>query len=139
MKEDVSESLKEGGRSSTGGAGGNRLRNFLTASEFALAFVLLTGAGLMIRSLIALDSLDAGFHARNVLSMAVSVTASPEGAPGRRAIFYSELLDRIRAIPGVESASGINHLPLAGDMWGMSFRIAGRPEPKPGVGRVASK
>jgi putative ABC transport system permease protein len=131
-KEDVSESLKEGGRSATGGAASNRLRNVLAACEFALAFVLLAGAGVMIRSLIALDSLDAGFHARNVLSMTVSVTGSPEAAPGGRAIFYSELLDRIRAIPGVESASGINHLPLAGDMWGMSFRIAGRPEPKPG-------
>jgi len=132
MKENFSECLKEGGRSATGGASGNRLRSFLAASEFALAFVLLTAAGLMIRSLIALDSLDAGFRARNVLSMAVSVMASPEAAPGRRAIFYSELLDRIRAIPGVEAASGINHLPLAGDMWGMSFRIAGRPEPEPG-------
>jgi putative ABC transport system permease protein len=106
------------------------LRSALVTSEFALAFVLLTGAGLMIRSLLELESLDPGFDPHNVLSMTVSVKGSQEEAV--RAEFYPRLIERLKALPGVESASGINHLPLAGDLWGQSFRIVGRPQPKPG-------
>jgi len=110
----------------------NRLRTFLVASEFAMAFLLLVGAGLMIRSFIALMSVDPGFHPDHVLSMIVSVAGSGESEVGRREIFYRQLLDRVRALPGVESAGGINHLPLHGDIWGWPFTIEGRPKPRPG-------
>ncbi len=128
----LSGALKEGGRGATDGIRGNRLRSFLVASEFALAFMLLIGAGLMIRSFFALESLDPGFNPHKVLSMVVSVAGSNEAEPARRGLFYRQLLEHVRALPGVESAGGINHLPLAGDTWGLAFAIEGRPKPRPG-------
>ena len=128
----LSGALKEGGRGGSDGIHRNRLRNFLVASEFALAFMLLIGAGLMIRSFFALQSVDPGFNPHNVLSMVVSVAGSREAEPNRRAIFYRELVQKVRALPGVQSAGAINHLPLAGDLWGWSFAIEGRPKPHPG-------
>jgi putative ABC transport system permease protein len=134
----LSAALKEGGRSGTDGARRGRLRNFLVASEFALAFVLLIGAGLMIRSFLALQSVDAGFNPHNVLSMVVSAAGSKEADPQRREIFYRQLLDKVRSLPGVNSVGAINHLPLAGDLWGYTFRMEGRPKPRPGESPMAT-
>jgi predicted permease len=128
----LSDALKEGGRGGSDGVSRHRLRGFLVASEFALAFMLLIGAGLMIRSFVALQSVDPGFNPHHVLSMVVSVAGSNEAEAERRSVFYRQLLDRVRTLPGVQSAGGINHLPLAGDIWGMSFVIEGRPKPRPG-------
>jgi putative ABC transport system permease protein len=128
----LSDTLKETGRGSSDGMQRNRLRSFLVASEFALALMLLIGAGLMVRSFFALQSVDPGFNPHNVLSIVVSVAGSQEAAVGNREVFYRQLLERVRAIPGVESAAGINHLPLAGDLWGWPFTIEGRPKPRPG-------
>jgi putative ABC transport system permease protein len=133
----LSAALKEGGRGGSDGVGRNRLRSFLVASEFALAFMLLMGAGLMIRSFSALQSVDPGFNPHNVLSMVVSVAGSQEAEPNRREIFYRQLLQQVRAMPGVKSAGGINHLPLAGDLWGWPFTIEGRPKPRPGESPAA--
>ena len=130
----LSAALKEGGRGDSAGVRRNRLRSFLVASEFALAFMLLIGAGLMIRSFSALQSVDPGFNPHNVLSMIVSVAGTKEAEPYQRAIFYRELLRKVRGLPGVISAGGINHLPLAGDMWDRGFAIEGRPKPRPGEG-----
>jgi putative ABC transport system permease protein len=129
---DVNDTLKEGGRSQSEGKSRNRLRSLLVISEFALALMLLIGAGLMIRTFAALQAVDAGFNPHNVISMVVSVAGSREADPGRRAIFYPQLLERVRSLPGVQAAGGINHLPLAGDQWGWSFLIEGRPKPRPG-------
>jgi predicted permease len=128
----LTSALKEGGRGGTDGVRSNRWRSFLVASEFALAFMLLIGAGLMIRSFIALQAVDPGFDPHHVLSMIVSVAGSREAAPGGRAVFYRQLLQQVRRLHGVQSAAGINHLPLAGDLWGWSFEIEGRPKPRPG-------
>jgi predicted permease len=128
----LSGALKEGGRGGSEGIRGNRLRSFLVASEFALAFMLLIGAGLTIRSFFALQSVNPGFNPHNVLSMVVSVAGSNESESNRREIFYRQLLRQVRKLPGVESAGGINHLPLAGDIWGWHFHIDGRPKPLPG-------
>jgi predicted permease len=131
------DALKEGGRGGSDGIRRNRLRSFLVASEFALALMLLIGAGLMIRSFLALQSIDPGFNPHHVLSMVVSVAGSKEAELNRRGIFYRQLLDRVRTLPGVESVGGINHLPLAGDIWGWSFTIEGRPKPRPGESPMA--
>ena len=133
----LSAALKEGGRGGSDGVARNRLRGFLVASEFALAFVLLIGAGLMIRSFLALQAVNPGFDPHQVLSMVVSVAGSSEAPEGPREIFYRQLLERVRAVPGVESAGAINHLPLAGDIWGYSFLIDGRPKPRPGEAPMA--
>ena len=128
----LSGALKEGGRGGSDGVRRNRLRGFLVASEFALAFMLLIGAGLTIRSFFALEAVNPGFDPHHVLSLVVSVAGSQEAPEGRREIFYRQLLERVRNVPGVESAGAINHLPLAGDLWGWDLAIAGRPKPRPG-------
>jgi putative ABC transport system permease protein len=133
----LSGALKEAGRGASDGIHRNQIRSFLVASEFALAFMLLIGAGLMIRSFFALQSVDPGFNPHNVLSMVVSVAGSKEAEPEPRALFYRQLLDRVAALPGVRSAGAINHLPLAGDMWEFSFNIEGRPKPRPGEAPAA--
>ena len=129
---DVNDTLKEGGRGQGEGRSRNRLRSLLVISEFALALMLLIGAGLMIRTFAALQAVDAGFNPHNVISMVVSVAGSKEAEGGRRTILYHQLLARVRSLPGVQAAGGINHLPLVGDMWGWSFLIEGRPKPRPG-------
>jgi putative ABC transport system permease protein len=129
---DLTGSLREGERGSTSGAGRHRLRRLLMASELALALVLLVGAGLMIRTFVALRAFDPGFDPRHVVSAVVSLTGSRAEEPTRRLGFYREVLDRVRALPGVASASAINHLPLAGDVWGFPFHVEGRPPDAPG-------
>ncbi len=128
----LNDSLKEGGRGATEGIHRNRLRSLLVASEFALALILLVGAGLMIRSFFALEAIDPGFNPHNVLSMVVNITGSKAGQPSRRAVFYQQLLEQVRGLPGVRSVSAINHLPLAGDLWTKPMLIEGKPVPRPG-------
>src|SRR5262249_49797756 len=88
---DLTSALKEGGRGGSDGVRCSRLRGFLVASEFALAFVLLIGAGLMIRSFVTLASVEPGFNPHHVLSVVVSVAGSREAEAHRRSIFYRQL------------------------------------------------
>ena len=128
----LSDTLKEGGRADTSGIRRNGLRSFLVASEFALAFTLLIGAGLMVRSFYALQSVKTGFNPQNVLTMVVSVAGTNEAEAGRRRIFYQALLEKLQTLPGVQAAGGINHLPIAGDLWDRNLELEGRPKPRPG-------
>lgn len=128
----LSNTLKEGGRGDSSGKRRSRLCGFLVASEFALAFTLLIGAGLMVRSFYALQSVKTGFNPHNVLTMIVSVAGTNEADPGRRSIFYHALLDKLKALPGVEATGAINHLPIAGDLWERNLELEGRPKPRPG-------
>ena len=130
-KVDLAGTFRDGDRASTEGRG-RHLRNLLIASEFALAFMLLVGAGLLIRSFVALRQVDAGFDPRNVVTMDVSVSGTRFVDPSLRAAFFDDVLARVRALPGVGQASYINHLPLAGDSWGFSYYVEGRARPKPG-------
>jgi putative ABC transport system permease protein len=135
---DLNEGLRESSRGSTEGIRRNRFRSLLIVSEFALALVLLVGAGLAIRSFLRLQSVDPGFRPNNLLTMVVSVTGSAESQPGHRANFYQNLLRDVRSLPGVESASAINHAPLIGDTWGFPYSIEGRPATRPGEGLSAT-
>lgn len=128
----VNDTLKEGGRSGREGVRRNHLRSLLVVSEFALALMLLIGAGLMIRTFAALAAVDPGFNPHNLISMIVSVAGSKEADAGRRELFYRQLIERVRSLPGVQAAGAINHLPLAGDLWGWRFAIEGRSKPRPG-------
>ena len=128
----VNDTLKEGGRSGSEGVQRNHLRSLLVVSEFALALMLLIGAGLMIRTFAALEAVDPGFNPHNLISMIVSVAGSKEADAGRRELFYRQLIERVRSLPGVQAAGAINHLPLAGDLWGWNFAIERRPKPRPG-------
>ena len=128
---DMASTLRDGARGSTEGVERSRVRSVLVASEIALALVLLTGAGLAMRSFVALRSIDAGFDPRGVLSAVITLQGTAEAAPGRREVFYADVIRRVSQLPGVESASLINHLPIAGDNWGLQFLIEGRPRPEP--------
>jgi predicted permease len=134
----LSDALKEGKRGSSEGSRRHHLPGLLVGSEFALAVVLLAGAGLMVRSFLALQRVDPGFDPSGVLSMVVSVAGTEQAAAGHTGNFYQTVLEKVRAAPGVQSASGINHLPLAGDEWGFRFHIEGRPPERPGEESVAT-
>ena len=129
---DTNNALKEGGRGSTHGITGNRLRGMLVIAEVAIALVLLIGAGLLVRSFMRLEAIDPGFNPHNVLSLTVSVAGNAHYVGAKREALYREIVDQMRALPGVQSASMINHLPLFGDTWGTNFHVEGRPLPRPG-------
>jgi len=133
----LGEALKESERGSTEGLHRNRLRSLLIASEFSLALILLVGAGLLIRTFVALEHIDPGFDAHNVLTMIVSVSGTSQQDPSRRGLFYEELLHRVRATPGVVSAAGINHVPIVGDLWGLPFYVEGQQPLAPGDSQSA--
>ena len=132
------DALKEGKRGSSEGLRRNRLRGLLVGSEFALAVMLLAGAGLMVRTFLALQNVDAGFDPHGVLSMVVGVAGTEQASGGHTGNFYQGVLRKVAAVPGVQSVSGINHLPLAGDEWGFPFYIEGRPPEPPGKDLVAT-
>ncbi len=124
-KTDLTESLKEG-RGAGGGARRNRIRGMLVVSELAIAVVLLVSAGLLIQSLWRLQHVNSGLRPENILTLNVSLpdTRYPEEKQAR---FYSDLLARVRTLPGVQSASAVAPLPLSGDRFTISFQIDGRP------------
>ncbi len=134
----VSDALKEGDRGTSDGLRRNRLRSLLVSSEFAFAVILLAGAGLMIRTFVALQSVDPGFDPHNVLSMVVGVQGTEQASAGHTGPFYQQALQKISTIPDVQSVSGINHLPLAGDQWGFPFHVQGRALERPGEAPVAT-
>ena len=126
--------LRGGTRSTGDGESRGRGRALLVASEVALALVLLVGAGLSIRSFAALRAVEPGFDASGVLTMQAALVGSAHEAPGRRAVFYEQLVEALREVPGVASAGMINHLPIAGDEWRMPVHIEGQPVARPGEG-----
>ncbi|MFY9608868.1 MAG: ABC transporter permease [Blastocatellia bacterium] len=123
---DLNETLKEGGRGSAGG-GRHRLRGLLVVSEIALSLVLLVGAGLMMRSFMSLQRVDAGINPEGVLTMNIALRGAKYREPEKRIAFFSQVLERVRAIPGVESAGTNSGLPLGGNNWGRSLTVEGRP------------
>ena len=126
-------------RAEAGGSRGSAsLRNLLTGGEVALAVVLLATAGLVGRSLLKFSSVDPGFQPERVTTAVVPVTGSMFGDQTRKAGFYRTLLERLEAAPGVESAALVNHVPLVGDQWGLSFVVEGEDPPQPGSEPSAS-
>jgi putative ABC transport system permease protein len=116
------------GRAGGASARSHRLRRVLIAFEVALALVLLTGAGLMIRTLGALTRVDAGFQPDRLLTMRASLRdAKWRSVP--RGVFYEELLTRVRAVPGVTKAALVSALPIDGSNWNSPFTTADRPAP----------
>ncbi len=114
IKGDVSESLKQGlGRLDSDTSSG-LTRSALVSVEVALSIVLLIGAGLMLRSLWNLQSVNPGFDAHNALTMALEVSRHQFKTPAEETQFFTQVLQRVRALPGVEAAGGVDDLPLVG-------------------------
>ena len=122
---DVTEALRAVGRSSGGLAGGRRLRSTVIVAEVALSFILLIGAGLMLRTIIALARVEPGFDPNGVLTFVLQARARQ---PEQRAAFMNDVQQRLLAIPGVSGASAVTPLPLDGQLingrWGTEAAAA---------------
>ncbi|MFY9557675.1 MAG: ABC transporter permease [Blastocatellia bacterium] len=129
---DVYETLKEGGKTSGAGSVRSGARGVLVVSQVALAVVLLVGSGLMIRSFANLVRVAAGFNSDNLLTMEYRVPRNkyPEGR--QQWDFHHQVVERVRALPGVDSASVVLALPYSGNGGSMSFIPLDRAEPPKG-------
>ena len=126
LKLNVSEDLHEATRSVTSG---RKVRRVLVIAEIAFALVLVSTAGLMVRSFLRLTAVDTGFHAENVLTARMLLL--PVQKEEYRAETVRQMLDRIRALPGVVAAGSIGILPMEGTNSGTAYYRADRPEPAP--------
>ena len=124
---DLNEALKRGQSRGSSDSGGGKTRNLLVVSEVALSLVLLIGAGLMVRTLWELRRVRPGFDASNVLTMTVSLSGDKFPTPAGEINFFQEVLQRTRAVPGVDSAGVIDALPLGNGGSHQPFSIEGRP------------
>jgi len=133
-KLNLNESLKEGGRSSSEGARGGRIRSALVVSEVVLSLVLLAGAGLMVRSFSRLQQVDPGFNTNNLLTMSINCPSKRYPDDAKIIAFYKSVAERVAGSPGVESAAFSSALPLGGGGFylGRRFLIEGHPEPPAG-------
>jgi putative ABC transport system permease protein len=127
---DPRTALREGDRSATAGAHSGRTQGLLVAVEVALALVLLIGAGLLIRSFRTVSSVDPGFDTRNLLVSQVSLPTVKYPTIEARRVFFESMLDRIRALPGVQSATFSDFLPIQGTAHA-NILVEGQPVPPP--------
>ena len=128
-KPNLNEALKEGGRSSSGSSARNKMRSVLVIAEVALAVVLVTASGLMFRSFVHLQRVNPGFNPENVLTLEIELPEATYRADQQQRVFQQQLLQRIRAVPGVRYASTADNVPFSGNAFNSSFMIEGRPIP----------
>ena len=126
---DPQAALGEGSRGSTAGRSRQRFRTLLFVSEVALAFVLVIGSGLLIRSLARLRAVSPGFQAEHVLALDVAIPDARYPTDEARALFYRKSVEALRPLPGVESASAVYCPPLTGKCWGSIYLLSDRPAP----------
>ncbi len=108
------ELIKSGGKTSSVGTGRHRLRSVLVVLEVAAALVVLIGAGLMIRSFLALSHVDPGFRSERLLTLQVTLPANKYPNPVQQGQFFDRLLPRLRSLPGVNGVGSVSILPLGG-------------------------
>ena len=136
----LADDLKEGSRGSSDGRGSRRLRATMVVAEVALSLVLLAGAGLMIKSMHQMLTLDAGFTGDRVLTLQLNLPAQkymglgPNGRPSpllmdKAQMFFDQATARTRALPGAEFVGAINGIPLIGEVWGKNVTLLDRPLP----------
>ena len=125
----LNETLKDSGQRGSETGGRNRVGSLLIVSEIALSFMLLAGAGLLIKSFLHLREINPGFNPDNVLTMRLALTPGKYAQGEPRAQIYRQLIDHVKATPGVQSAGAVLSLPLGGDTFevGRSLIREGRP------------
>ena len=125
----LNETLKDSGQRGSETGGRNRVGSFLIVSEIALSFILLAGAGLLIKSFLHLREINPGFNPDNVLTMRVTLPPGKYAQGEPRAQIFKQLIDQVKATPGVQSAGAVLSLPLRGDSFnvGRSVIPEGRP------------
>ena len=129
---DLQDSLKEGGKNVGGTARTAYLRNAFVVMQVALALVLLVGAGLLVRSLNRLQSVDPGFNPQNLLTVRVTLPLDKYGADPDAINFFQQAMTQMRALPGVVSVGAINTAPFTGLYSGTNVEIVGAPVLPPG-------
>jgi putative ABC transport system permease protein len=127
---DLTETLKEGGAKSATMQG--RSSRALIVLEVALSLVLLVGAGLLLKSFLLLQQVKPGFDSNNLLTLKIFLPEAKYPQPGQKSQFFAQLLERVRSLPGVESAGAALNLPFPGDDILLRFNVEGRPAPPPG-------
>ena len=115
LRQDVSSRLQAASRRTTGGAH-QRTRAFLVVAEVALALMLLVGAGLLLRSIQRIFAVPVGFNAPGLLSMQVQLSGEPYRSDSAKVRYYANVLDAVRAVPGVQGAAMTSLVPLSGDL-----------------------
>ena len=123
----VGEALKEGGRAASQSQRQIKIKNALVTVEMIFAVILLTGAGLLMKSLGKLQNVSPGFKTRGLMTFRVSV---PYPEPEKVGDYFKRLMTELRSVPGVTSASAVTPFPLSGDNFGTSYQIEGRPVAK---------
>jgi putative ABC transport system permease protein len=123
------EAMKEAGRDGSGGRRGQRMRNMLVVSEIAFSLLLVTGAGLTIRSFYRLLRVDPGFRTDHILTMRLTLPSITYPTGPALPQFFNQLLGRIRAMPGVERAGAISQLPMGGVRSSGSVYVENSNEP----------
>ncbi len=123
------QTLSDVARDVAGGTSGRYVRRVLVVSEVALAVVLLVGAGLLIRTFQLLRQVNTGFSTENMLTMRMVLPMPKYAKPEARRAFYDETLQRVKALPGVESAGMISFLPLSFNGMNFSFSVEGQASP----------
>ncbi|HEY8414044.1 MAG TPA: ABC transporter permease, partial [Pyrinomonadaceae bacterium] len=129
---ELMDSLKDGVRGASESTLKNRTRSLLVVFESAVAVMLLIGAGLLVRSLIALQNVNPGFDAANVLTFRVDLSRTKYDAPENVANFFEQLEARVAGLPGVETVGLVSELPLSGQLNDLPFTVEGRPPVPPG-------
>ncbi len=123
----LSEALKEGSQAAAGGFERLRLRNLLVVFEIALSFVLLIGAGLLLKSFVRLRGVNPGFDTRSLLTVWIQLSMTRYPQRDTRPAFFKQVLERVTALPGVQSAAWIDAPPWSGTVASDTFEIEGRP------------
>lgn len=126
---ELHDTLKDAARGITGGRA--RLRHGLVVAEVALTLVMLAGAGLLLRSFYRLQQVQAGFSHERVVTFRLDLPDRKYEADDAPIRFYQSLIEKLAALPGVESASLASRLPLGENDWQTSFVVDGQPEPPP--------
>jgi putative ABC transport system permease protein len=128
-RQEAQGALRDGQSGGGSGRRGRRLRSGLVVSEVALALLLLCGAGLMLRSFMQLIRVNPGFQTEHLLTMKIALPSGEYPKLEQTSAYLDRLLERLRALPGVQSAAAASTLPLSGESdWG-TFQIAGRAAP----------
>ncbi len=120
---DPSEAMHEGSRGNTGGKASNHARSVLVATQVSLALILLVGAGILIKSFVALQRVDLGFDPANVATFEVHLPAARYEDPEARVVFHHQFHDQLEALPGVQHVSATSWLPANGHyhQWGFGY------------------
>ena len=142
-KPNVNESLQQGAKGSTGGLHGTRLRAFLVISQVSLSLLLLAGAGLLIKSFLNLRATDPGFDPVRLMTLQINLPRIRYPEIDQQIRAHDTIMEKLAVLPGVESAGGVNPLPLGGNIRSQSFMVSGAaPLPRgnhPGAGYLMVK